>query len=63
MINEEVKLMGVCAFCNNHNHKFEDNAWYNKKHEQGWHSCDVYKGFRFNKPLCDCFEWLEVNVA
>ena len=52
----EVEMLGICSFCENHNHDFPEDRWHEKKHESGWHSCDVLDGFRFNKPLCPFFK-------
>lgn len=53
----EIKLMGVCAFCENSNHDFAHDKWHERMHdEMGWHSCDVFGGFRGSKPMCDYME-------
>lgn len=49
-------LVGYCAFCQKSSHEFPEDTWHDMKHDAGWHSCDVYGGFRFHKPGCDEFE-------
>lgn len=49
-------LTGKCAFCGNSSHDFPDDAWHEKKHQAGWHGCEVYGGFHFCKPGCDAFK-------
>ena len=55
----EFDLRGTCAFCNNSNHEFPDDSWHEMKHMSGWHSCEVFGGFRFSKPGCNRFELSE----
>lgn len=53
----EIKMMGMCAFCENSSHDYPHDEWHEKMHdERGWHSCDVLGGFRGNKPLCQFME-------
>lgn len=52
----EVEMMGICMFCRKNNHDFPNNETNWQLHDAGYHGCDVYGGFRFNKPLCRHFE-------
>lgn len=59
----EIALMGCCAFCANHNHDFPHDPIHVLKHEDGWHGCDVYGGFRLQKPLCPDFQRFRGSVV
>lgn len=52
----EIDLTGKCAFCKCSSHDFPNDSWHEMKHMAGWHSCEIYGGFRFCKPGCDRFE-------
>ena len=59
---EELKQNGVCMICKHCNHDFPSDVWHEEKHLGGWHSCDIYGGFRFSKPGCERIEVMEDDI-
>jgi hypothetical protein len=49
-------ISGLCSFCSNCSHEFPNDSWHEMKHNAGWHSCQVFGGFRYRKP--DCAEFV-----